>query len=122
MTVRDLFKAVAEEFALAIEGTGALIVTYGAAEALYGCVEVILRRGIRPGERKQVWLSFGMWLLLGLEFQLAADVVRTAVSPTWEDIGQLAAIAAIRTLLNFFLERDLESSGEKAARESPAAA
>jgi uncharacterized membrane protein len=53
-------------------------------------------------------LRFGVWLLLGLEFELGAGIVRTAISPTWTDIGQLAAIGAIRTLLNYFLEKDLE--------------
>jgi hypothetical protein len=46
-----------------------------------------------------------------LEFALGADIVRTAIAPTWDDIGQLAAIAAIRTFLNFFLERDLDAFG-----------
>jgi len=41
---------------------------------------------------------------------LAADVVRTVIAPTWVEIGQLAAIAVIRTFLNFFLERDLEAA------------
>jgi hypothetical protein len=50
----------------------------------------------------------GMWLLLGLEFELAADIVRSVISPTWIDIGQLAAVAVIRTFLNYFLEMDLE--------------
>ena len=55
-----------------------------------------------------VWLRFGVWLLLGLEFELAADVVRSAISPSWSQIGQLAAIAVIRTFLNYFLEKDVE--------------
>jgi uncharacterized membrane protein len=50
--------------------------------------------------------------LLGLEFELAADIVRTAIAPTWNEIGQLAAIALIRTFLNFFLEKDLEEYEE----------
>jgi uncharacterized membrane protein len=66
------------------------------------------KRRSRSGQRKEIWLGFAVWLLLGLEFELAADVIRTAVSPTWEQIGQLAAIGAIRTFLNYFLERDLE--------------
>jgi uncharacterized membrane protein len=44
-----------------------------------------------------VWLGFGGWLLLGLEFELAAGIVRTAIAPTWTEIGQLGAIAVIRT-------------------------
>jgi Protein of unknown function (DUF1622) len=50
--------------------------------------------------------------MLGLEFELAADVIRTAISPTWTDIAQLGSIALIRTFLNYFLEKDLERFGE----------
>jgi uncharacterized membrane protein len=46
---------------------------------------------------------------LGLEFELGADIIRSAISPDWNDIGQLAAIAVIRTFLNYFLERDIEA-------------
>jgi len=53
-----------------------------------------------------------MWLLLALEFTLAADIVRSAIAPSWEEIGQLAAIAVIRTFLSFFLERDIEKLGK----------
>ena len=53
--------------------------------------------------------------LLGLEFELAADIIGSVVSPTWRDIGELAAIAVIRTFLNYFLERDLENSEPAAA-------
>ena len=45
--------------------------------------------------------------MLGLEFELGADIIRSAISPNWTDIGQLAAIAAIRTVLNYFLEKDI---------------
>jgi uncharacterized membrane protein len=44
-----------------------------------------------------------------LELLLAADILRTAVAPTWEDIGKLAAIAAIGTALNYFLEKELKT-------------
>jgi uncharacterized membrane protein len=63
-----------------------------------------------------------MWLLLGLEFELAADIIGSVISPTWKDIGELGAIAVIRTFLNYFLEKDLEQAdraGEAAAIETP---
>ena len=104
----ELLKSIAASIALTIEGVAVLVVAYGAAEAAYGSALVIAQRRRLPGERKEVWLRFAVWLLLGLEFQLAADVVRTAVSPTWQELGQLAVVAGIRTFLNFFLERDLE--------------
>ncbi len=61
-------------------------------------------------QRKAIWRGFGMWLLLGLEFELAADIVDSVVSPTWQDVGMLGAIAVIRTFLNYFLEKDLDSA------------
>jgi uncharacterized membrane protein len=51
--------------------------------------------------------KLGRWLALALEFQLAADILKTAVAPTWDDIGKVAAIMALRTALNFFLEREI---------------
>jgi uncharacterized membrane protein len=55
-------------------------------------------------------------LSLALEFHLAADIVGTAISPDWDQIGKLAAVAAIRTFLNFFLQREL---AEEQAPQAP---
>jgi len=53
-------------------------------------------------------LAFSRYLVLALEFQLAADIVKTAVKPSWEDLGILAVVAGIRTFLNFFLQREMK--------------
>lgn len=55
--------------------------------------------------------------MLGLQFALAADIVRSVISPTWDDLGRLAAIAAIRTFLNYFLEKDIEDARSTPGRE-----
>jgi len=60
-------------------------------------------------EGRQIWLKFATWILLALEFALAADIVRTAVAPTWEDITKLAVIAIVRTMLNYFLAKDISA-------------
>jgi uncharacterized membrane protein len=52
-------------------------------------------------------IRFGAWLLLALEFQLAADIVNTTVAPSFEALAKLGAIAVIRTFLNYFLNREL---------------
>ncbi|HEY2753439.1 DUF1622 domain-containing protein [Phenylobacterium sp.] len=62
--------------------------------------------------KKEIWLRFAASILLPLEFALAADIARTAIAPTRQDIGRLAAIAAIRTVLNFFLGKDLREAEE----------
>lgn len=117
--MEELFKEVASYIALGVEVVAALVIAYGAVEAI---VCLLVRRtrpdGLHPfSDKKAVWQRFGVWLLLGLEFELAADIVRSAIAPTWEQIGQLAAIAAIRTFLNYFLEQDVEKSVERAALE-----
>jgi len=106
--MEEVFKQIAGYIALGVEASAALIIAYGALQALYGSFRTVIEKRSQMGQRKDVLLNFGVWLLLGLEFELAADIVRTAISPTWSEIGQLAAIGLIRTFLNFFLEKDLE--------------
>ncbi|NNN30602.1 DUF1622 domain-containing protein [Streptomyces sp. S3(2020)] len=66
-------------------------------------------------------LTLGRFLALGLEFQLAGDILRTAIAPSYTEIGQLAAIAAIRTGLNYFLGREIEQERQEIERLSPQA-
>ena len=107
MTVEELFRRILEYIALGVEAGAALFIAIGAVEAIYH-VATRLVHSSSLVRRKEIWVRFAVWLLLALEFELAADVLRTAIAPTWDDVGQLAAIAAIRTVLNFFLERDIE--------------
>jgi uncharacterized membrane protein len=100
---------VAEAIALGLELATVVIVAIGGILALAGVAKGIA--GSAGGRwKRSVWLYFAAWIALSLEFALAADICRTAISPTWDDIGRLAAIAAIRTFLNFFLGRDLEEA------------
>jgi len=115
--MESLFKEIAGGVALALEVVAVLFVATGAVSGFYGIAQAL---AFSPGEivaKKQVWLGFGAWLLLGLEFELGADIIRTAIAPTWQQLGQLGVIAVIRTFLNYFLERDLE---KYARREAPA--
>ena len=116
--MEELFKTFAGTIATLVEGIAALFIAVGAAEALWSLMRRFASRGPHDGRRrKEIWVQFAIWLLLALEFELAADVLRTAISPTWDDVGMLAAIAAIRTVLNYFLEKDIEKFME---RQSPA--
>ncbi|MFE9847029.1 DUF1622 domain-containing protein [Streptomyces goshikiensis] len=90
-----------------IEAGGALIIFAGTVWAFVRFAATGLRRRSLIGEFNKIRLSLGRFLVLGLEFQLAGDVLRTAVAPSFTEIGQLAAIAAIRTILNFFLTREI---------------
>lgn len=89
-----------------VEAAGALIIFLGATFGFARFVwRAVLRR--RVEEFSAVRLDIGRFLALGLEFQLASDLLRTAVAPTFTEIGKLAAVAAIRTALNFFLRREI---------------
>jgi uncharacterized membrane protein len=109
--MEEIFKTVAGYVALAVEGAAVLLIAIGAIEAL---VQVLGKefRQHSPGVRRGAWIRFAVWLVLGLEFELGADVIRTAISPTWSAIGQLGAIATIRTVLNYFLEKDIDKYSE----------
>jgi len=111
--MEELLARAAASLALAVEAAAIVIVFVGSFEAFVSLLRVMLP-GSTHGARKAVWRRFGVWLLLGLEFELAADIIRSVISPTWQDIGELGAIAVIRTFLNYFLEKDLEQSTERA--------
>ncbi|MFC4060793.1 DUF1622 domain-containing protein [Planomonospora corallina] len=106
-------------FVRLVEAAGAVVIFTGAAAAFVRFLLIAVRR--RDDDFVAVRLFLGRFLALGLEFQLAGDVLRTAVAPSFTQIGQLAAIAAIRTALNFFLSREIEREGRtvREARRHP---
>jgi uncharacterized membrane protein len=111
-----MFKAGTLYLAMGVEGAAALVIGLAALQAGIRALSALLGRTNEPGGevRDQIRLGLGRWLALGLEFELAADILRTAVAPTWNEIGQLAAIVVLRTLLNFFLQKEIDSSGRRA--------
>ena len=107
--MEQVLHLAAHYLALALEALALLVIAIGAAEAAVGIFRVMLGRRASDAERRAVWLGFARWLVAGLTFQLAADIAHTAIAPSWDDIGRVAAIAAIRTFLTFFLDRDIEA-------------
>lgn len=112
--IEDAIRDFAHAVSLSINAVAVLIIAWGSLEATLALVVRVAGRRATHGERKAVWRRLGMWLLLGLEFELAADIVQTVISPEWMDIGELGAIALIRTFLNYFLEKDLAESTKEA--------
>lgn len=104
--MEELFEALAAYVALGCEVGAVICVAVGAVSTFIVAVPTVFRRD-QTGYAG-LWRRFAVWLALSLEFALAADIAETVIAPTWDDIGKLAAIAAIRTILNLFLERDLE--------------
>ena len=103
-----LLRECAGYVALTAELCSVICIAIGVVETVMRTALVIGRRQVSQRfARRSVWTAFAGWIILALEFALAADIVRTAIAPTWDDIGRLAAIAVIRTGLNYFLEKDL---------------
>jgi uncharacterized membrane protein len=109
--MEELLKVIASHVALGVETIAVVLVAVGSIHAAFAIVMAFVRGERHPGWGRAIWVTYGGWLLGGLQFALAADIVRSAIAPSWEQIGQLAAIAAIRTFLSYFLERDLKEMG-----------
>ncbi|MGO4396091.1 DUF1622 domain-containing protein [Variovorax sp. M-6] len=99
---------LAERLSQTLQFITMLLLAFGTAAALWNLVRGLFAGRAASAVTLEVWQGLSRWLLLGLEFMLAADLIDTAVSPNWDDIGKLGAIAAIRTVLGFFLGRDIE--------------
>src|ERR671932_1807168 len=90
---------------LLVEAIGAAVVGFGVLATTYRYVLTLV--SLRDYTNNEVRLFLGRYLALGLEFQLGADILSTAVAPTLDDVILLGAIAAIRTALNYFLSQEL---------------
>ncbi len=103
---------------LLLEGLSVITVLMGLLVTL-GQLRPRLVRGpsLRPSTRAR--LTFASWLAMALEFQLGADIVSTTTSPSERNLLQLALVAVIRTFLNVFLAKEIESEqrleGERTA-------
>jgi uncharacterized membrane protein len=115
--MEEYFKALTLWLASGSEAAAALVIGLATIEATLRVLWLFVkaafpRVGIREhqDEKEKVRLRLGRWLAVALEFELAADVLRTAVAPTWNEIGQLAAIVVLRTLLNYFLQKEIDKA------------
>lgn len=101
--------------ALGVEAAAALVIALAALQATLTALPLFLARGSadRSMAMDAVRLRLGRWLAVALEFTLAADILRTAVAPDWDGIGKLAAIATLRTALNFFLQREIAEQARR---------
>ena len=111
-TVEEWLTFVSRHAIVVIEAMALLNIVIGTVQAFAAGLWTMLNPKTSDREVHHVWIRYARWLLAGLTFQLAADIIATAVAPNWEDIGRLASIAIIRTFLDFFLERDLGEVGE----------
>jgi uncharacterized membrane protein len=110
--------AITERAIVVIDAFALITVVVGTVEAFLATLHGIVRRAEQE-TRWYMYANYGRWLVAGLTFQLAADILETSITTTWQAVARLGAVAAIRTFLNYFLERDLSQARER--REEPAA-
>jgi uncharacterized membrane protein len=89
-----------------IDAMAVILIVVGTVEAFVLGIKALLSSATGH-ERRDIWLRHARWLVAGLTFQLAADVIETSITTDWQAVGRIAAIAVIRTFLNYFLDRDL---------------
>jgi uncharacterized membrane protein len=113
----DILRTAAHAVATLVEGIAIVIVTVAVLLAVAQYIRGLVAP-VRPFPPEGLRLGLGRSLALSLEFLLSADIVRTAVEPSWDEIGRLAAIATIRTALNYFLQREIAQEARMSERVS----
>ena len=96
---------------VAIELMAVAVIAYAAAEAFVSFLRIAVTR-VPIEDRRAPFMRFLRLLVVGLTFELAADLVHITIAHTWEQLGRVAVIAGLRTFLAFFLDRDLRTAGE----------
>ena len=112
VAVEETVRVAVQWLRLGIEVLGAAFIAIGIVLGL-----LVFVRASRRAHRDaftESRLTLARYLAVALEFQLAADVLSTAIAPSWEQLGKLAAIVVIRTALNFFLMREVNAEEAKA--------
>lgn len=108
---------------LLIDAMALVIIVAGTVDAFVtGLLALVTSRA--GHERRDIWLRYARWLVAGLTFQLAADILETSVTTSWDALARVGVVALIRAFLNYFLERDMADvrsrNGERAATPTAA--
>lgn len=104
--MKEWLAIATEHTVIVISFLALIVIFFGTLQAFFRSLYVAFGLSAAHDPR-DIWLRYARWLVAGLTFQLAADILETSIAPSWDELGKLAAIAAIRTFLNYFLERDL---------------
>ena len=106
-------KLIVGYFAAGAEIAAAVVIGVAILRGIVSYVQLLFAGSFQEGDATEsIRLRLGRVLALGLEFTVASDILRTAVAPTRQDILNLGAIVLLRTLLNYFLEREIQQ-GER---------
>ena len=105
-TVHEILQVIV----FTVSGLGTLVVIWGVLEAItsFFSLKLVQKQKDAVSESENIRQHLGAHLLLGLEIFIAADIITSAVSPSWEKVGILVAIVGVRTVLSYFLRMELK--------------
>ncbi|QEC70030.1 DUF1622 domain-containing protein [Panacibacter ginsenosidivorans] len=103
--MEEIAKEITINVSHAVEILAAVIIGIAVIKTLLNYFSLLKSSKI---SKEEIRVQFGSSVAVSLELLLGADVLATAVAPSWDDIGKLAAIAVLRTALNYFLEKELK--------------
>lgn len=105
----NIFHNIINTVSFVLNIVGALITMWGIILSLFGFLKKeLFSRGDSIKLNETIRIKLGSYLVLALEFFIASDIIRTIITPTWESLGILGAIVVIRTILSYFLTKDLK--------------
>ena len=105
----DMFHNIINVTSFTLNIIGALIIIWGTLLVLFEFLKKeILQQQESIRLNEAIRIRLGSYLVLALEFFIAGDIVKTIITPTWESLGILGAIVIIRTILSYFLTKDLK--------------
>jgi len=105
----DMFHNVINAAGFTLNVSGALITVWG----IIVSVVAFLKKEFSGKDdcvkcNEAIRIKLGSYLVLALEFFIAGDIIKTIITPTWEGLGILGAIVVIRTILSYFLTKDIK--------------
>lgn len=100
-----------------VEAIAAFVIAAAVLQVIFSYIHNLVKPVLRK-TNEEIRLQFGSYAAVSLELLLGADILSTAVAPSWDDIGKLGAIAIIRTGLNYFLEKELSRVERRELKES----
>ena len=111
--MKEWLAVIAANVIIVIHAMALVSVAFGTAQAFLRSFRAMLRPSARGNHFDSAYVQYARWLVAGLTFQLAADIIETAFAPSWDEIGRLAAISVIRTFVQL-LPRARHGCGREA--------
>ncbi|MFA6320803.1 MAG: DUF1622 domain-containing protein [Candidatus Omnitrophota bacterium] len=106
---------IVDTISLIIGSFGVIVIIWGSLVSAIGLCSVELKRFSGDNSfagRALIRHHLGFYLLMGLEFMIGADIVRTLIRPSLQELAILGSMVAIRTVISFFLNKEMDKGNK----------